>query len=483
MKQMALHFRLYLKNWQLLLFAFFPGVALTVPALLTLHYRSEPNLMLTLLGTAGIAGGAAFFLGTAQQEMLSRSFTFLLPGLRGNMVRQNLVAVALLAVLVVVSVLVFPIYRIAGHALAVLALCTAGLAVLTYSLILLVLLVSPFSAFFWFQAFWFGFFLIRFLLKIDPAAAVAFLDKPFLWLPLAVAACSAAMARLGGANLHRRLVERPFFSIVDMKNTRKMEAYKHARRKHKNALEKEGRPWGAVIRACLDRAAQSAARTRHVSALLWESWAAMLMVSIPRRRLWHMGLVLMILTFIVWLGYWDAWIARDPEDQGLVGWFPGLVFMAAFFSLPGFHFIKTRPLGLLHCRPAMFRAGLLSAALTLVQTLALAGLLYGVFVLGRLFLPAVEWRGCLLEFRLPAWHTPLLPFFFLPAQFLVHTLWPVRGSMQVMGQAGTISFFVFHALLTFGQGALLGWVVLAAALLWMALVPVWRWRVMRTDLA
>ena len=63
MNQTAHHFRLYLKNWQLLLYAFLPGLALTVPGLLALHFRGEANLMLTLLGVVGVSGGRGLLPG------------------------------------------------------------------------------------------------------------------------------------------------------------------------------------------------------------------------------------------------------------------------------------------------------------------------------------------------------------------------------------------------------------------------------------
>jgi hypothetical protein len=483
MNQMALHFRLYLKNWQLLLFAFFPGLALTAPALFAHHRTGDPHLMLTLLGTAGVVCGAAFFLGTAQQEFLSRSFTFLLPDLRAGMVRQILVVLGLVFAGVVATVFLNSAYVVEGHALPALAWSTACLMATAFSLLLLLLYSTPLSSWLPFQAFWLAFLLIKFFVNISPTDVGAFLDHPGIWTLSAVLSIFAALRRMGGASLHRRLVEQPFISIVDLKNAQKMEDFKHARRRHKNTLEKETRPGSALIRQCLERAALASARADHAGRLLWQAAGAMFMISIPRRRLWHAGLVLMILTFIVWLGYWDAYIGRDPDDDGLVGWFPGLVFMAVYFSLPCFHFIKTRPLGLLHSRQAMFRAGLQSVALTLAQTMALAGILYAVFFVGSLVLPVIEWRGCELQYQLPAWHTPLLPLFFLPFQLLVHTLWRMKGSMQVLNQAGTFGFFGFHAALTFSKGGLILWAAAVAAMLWIAFLLVWRWRMFRSDLA
>lgn len=481
MNLMALHLRTYLKNWQLLLFAFFPGVALTAPALIAQYKVGQPHLMLTLLGTVGVVCSTAFFLGTAQQELLSRPCTFLLPGLRAGMARQILAVAALVLVLVAASVFLTPGYQVPGHSLISLAWSTGFAMVTVFSLLLLVLFSSPYSSWLPFQAFWLSFLLIKLLLKVPAGKIAGLLDHPTLWLAAAVLTGLAAWRRMRGAGLHRRLVEQPFISIVDLKNPGKIEAFKLARRRHKDQSEKSGRPGQALIRFGLNMTAQAAARGRHVQALVWESVTASGLTGIPRNPWWLALIALAFPVLAIALGYYDHHIGLR-QDTDLVGWFPGFAFMFAYFSFNSFVHVKTRAAGLLRSRQVMFRAGLLSMAANVAVALVLSALVWGVFMLLNSVMPPLDFRGETLIVNMPAGHTPFLPLFFAPLQFLVVILWKNQRSVQIVNQAGMQAFFVFHAVLVLSRGAWLGYAAAAAAVLWVALALVWRWRAFRTDL-
>jgi hypothetical protein len=481
MNLMALHFRIYLKNWQLLLFAFFPGVLLTAPALIA-HYKvGQPHLMLTLLGTTGLVCSMAFFLGTAQQELLSRSHTFLLPGLRAGMARQILAVAGLVLVLAATSVFLGPAYQVPGHSLPSLA-WSAGCAMVTvFSLLLLVLFASPYSSWLPFQAFWLSFLLIKAFMRVPPETVAGLVDHPVIWAMAAVLAGLAAWRRMDGAGLHRRLAEQPFISIVDLKNPGKIEAFKLARRKHKDQSEKSGRPGQALIRFGQNMTAQATVRGRHVQALVWESVTATALTGIPRNPLWVGLIAVFFLVLTVGTGYYDHHMSLR-SDTDLVGWFPGFAFMFAYFSFNSFVHIKSRAAGLLRSRHVLYRAGLLSMAVNVATALVLSALVWGVFMVLHAVMPAASFRGELLTMNMPAEHTPFLPLFFAPLQFLVVVLWKNQRSVQIVNQAGMQAFFVFHAVLVFSKGAWLGYAVVAAAVLWVVLLLVWRWRALRSDL-
>lgn len=483
MSQVMRHSRIYFRNWKLLLFSFFAPVLITVPLVLGTAVKGEVYLGFVLLATLGLVGGSAFFLASAQQEMMSRAFTFLLPHLRQGMERLLALAGLVLFVLVLASVFLTPAYHTYAGSLGSLAWSTAAFMLAIYGLVLLLVFASVFSSWLPFNVLWATFFVIRFFIRTPDATYFRFLDHPEIWTPLAVLVAWMVHRRLNGSGLHRRLIEEPYISIVDLKDQAKIEQFKQARQRNKGHLEGESRPGHQILASVIAYVALANTRGRRALAATWEAYAVLLLTSIPRNR-WRLGLlILTVPALVVFTGYGEGYQQARMEDTGLVGWFPGFVFMLMYFPALTFHYVKTRPVGLLRSRGDTYRAGYLTMALTVGLSLAGSAFAVGLFQLGESFLPAFTYKNCLIHFGGPLGITPFLPLFFIPYQLLIHTLWRQKGSLMVLQQSGTLLFFLFHGLLTMGGPTFLTPTAAAAILGWLALPFAWHWRAKRSDLA
>jgi hypothetical protein len=483
MSQVLRHSRIYLRNWKLLLFSFFAPVLITVPLILGTAVKGEVYLGFLILATLGLVGGLAFFLASAQQELMSRAFTFLLPDLRQGMSRLLGLGGLALFIVVLASVFLTPAYHTYAGSLASLAWSTASLMLAVYGLVLLLVFASVYSSWLPFNVLWATFFVIRFFIRTPDATYFRFLDHPELWTPLAVLVAWMVHRRLNGSGLHRRLIEEPYISIVDLKDQAKIEHFKQARHRHKGQLEGESRPGHQILTSLVAYVAQANARGRRALAATWEAHAVFLMTSIPRNR-WRLGLLILFLpAMVVFTGYADGYSQARMEDTDLIGWYPGFVFMLMYFPALIFHYVKTRPVGLLRSRGVTYRAGYLAMALTVGLSLAGSAVAVGLFQIGEMLLPAFTYKNCLINFGGPQGPTPFLPLFCLPYQMLIHTLWRQRGSIMVLQQSGTLLFFLFHGVLTMGGPTLLLPVAAAALLGWLALPLAWHWRTRRSDLA
>ena len=88
--------QVYLRNRGLLFWSFFLPMLLLLPLVIWTHYQGEKTEPASFLLVLAFAMSAAFFLSSSQQDMMSKAFSFLLPNLRANLVRdQILTAVAL----------------------------------------------------------------------------------------------------------------------------------------------------------------------------------------------------------------------------------------------------------------------------------------------------------------------------------------------------------------------------------------------------
>jgi hypothetical protein len=483
MSQVLRHSRIYLRNWKLLLFSFFAPILITVPLILSTAVKGEVYLGFVILATLGLVGGLAFFLATAQQELMSRAFTFLLPDLRQGMSRQLALGGLVLFILVLVSVLLTPAYHTYAGSLGSLAWSTAAFMLAVYGLVLLLVFASVFSSWLPFNVLWATFFVIRFFIRTPDATYFRFLDHPEIWTPLALVTAWLVHRRLNGSGLHRRLIEEPYISIVDLKDQAKIEQFKQARHRHKGHLEGEGRPGHQILNSLVAYIAQANARGRRALAATWEAHAVFLMTSIPRNR-WRLGLLILFLpAMVVFTGYADGYSQARMEDTDLIGWYPGFVFMLMCLPALIFHYVKTRPVGLLRSRNDTCRAGYLAMALTVGLSLAGSAVAVSLFQIGEMLLPAFTYKNCLINFGGPLGITPFLPLFFLPYQMLIHTLWRQKGSIMVLQQSGTLLFFLFHGLLTMGGPTLLMPTAAAALLGWLLLPFAWHWRTRRSDLA
>ena len=72
MNSAARQLRLHLRNWRLILASFWVPVFLLAPMAIFVTQRTQAPNGLTLMTLIGLICSAAFFLATAQQEMLHR---------------------------------------------------------------------------------------------------------------------------------------------------------------------------------------------------------------------------------------------------------------------------------------------------------------------------------------------------------------------------------------------------------------------------
>lgn len=473
--------RLYFRHWQLFLWSFFAPVTVCLPMIIAAAKTGEMHLGLTLLAVFGLVCGTGFFLASAQQELMCRSFSFLLPGLRNGMSLVHLTAGLILFTLVLLSVLLLPPFAQTSNATISVAWATASLMALCYGLTVLFVFSTPYSSWAPLNVLFLLFLIIKFLTKPDPEQILSFLDHPLILTPLTIGVAWLVHARLKSPALHRRLIEQPYISIADLKNQAKIQEFKQARIRHKDEIEDECRPGIDLIRSVTARAHQSMMRGPRSRALSLEALATGLMTSIPRRKFWVLLLVLFLPVMVIYTAYLDGYFAAKPGDNDLLGWFPGFAFMIMYFPALLFHYVKTRPLGLLRGRSDMYQAGFHSVAMTLLWALLGSALVWGLFQVSAWWLPEVTFRNCQVQTLMPPAHAPFLPLFFLPWALLIHTLWRQKSTIMVLQQSSTLLFFVFHGLLLFGGKTLLWPTIGLAAAAWLAWPFVWHWRVFKTD--
>ena len=160
-----------------------------------------------------------------------------------------------------------------------------------------------------------------------------------------------------------------------------------------------------------------------------------------------------------------------------------MAIMMAYSLTQTFHYIKTRPLGLLRSRHDMYRAGWQTMGIISLQTAVFSAVVWAMFMVASLVAPEFTAFGKDLAYNLPRIHSPFLPIFSIPIQLLIYILWPMRGSQMVLQQTGTLTFFALHGLLNFGGYDLMLLPVIALVILTsIAVIFAWHWRVWKTDL-
>jgi hypothetical protein len=475
-------YRLHLRNWQLLLISFlYPGLVLAA-ALFGLHETGQANQM-TLMVLIVTVSSTAFFLASAQKEMLHRSATFLLPGFR-RCVLQNQAATGLVvgASTFLLSYL-FPMTHGLQANNLVHAWSFAFLAVGLFAVVLFLVFRFPYSSFLPFVAFWLVFLFIKVWIGIPGERIAAILSHGVL-----ISAATGLILYLVGRDmmrvgLHRKLIEQPYISIVDLKNPAKTEQFKQAMAQRKNRTQSCRRPWAHWISGAAEYAGRARAAGQDVKAGVWEAIAHVLVTSIPRSRVWLTLVVLSLPLMILAMGIYDTKVSAR-SDLVMTGWFPGLVFGLSYAPSLLFFPIKSRPLGQLRSRVVLEKTGYLGTLVILATGISGAVVTWFLFKFTHLVLPKLALGDLVLHSGMPRLHTLFLPLMVTPVVLLVTTLWRNKGTMMVPQQTGTLTFFLVHGLFhLLGSDMVLWPVVGTTTILWLVLPFVWHWRVWKTDLA
>ncbi len=332
--------RLHLRNWRLILASFWVPIFLLVPMAIFVTHRTQAPNGLTLMTLIGLICSAAFFLATAQQEMLHRSFTFLLPGFRRSLLTNQVAGIAISWVGTLVLTMLLPVAGDVAPGNFLHAWSFGCLAASLFALVLLLVFRFPYSSWLPFNAVWMLFLVMRFWVRIPGEAIIRVLDQSAVITAVTALIVYLVIRNMGDPNLHRVIIERPYISIVDLKNSAKIEQFKQARALQKGGSVAGMRPFAGLLGWAAEKTARAMAAGRHSAGLVWEAVYLQLATGIPRSRVRLSLLILVVPVFALVMGYLDSRIS-SRDDTGLVGWFPGLVFTVSYYPALAFAYIKT----------------------------------------------------------------------------------------------------------------------------------------------
>ncbi len=493
--------RLCLRNRELLVTcAAFLAVLLVVLLRFTTA-GSAGGIPVALMVLLVLASGAALLLGTGQRELQGLPLSYHLPGLRRHLLIQHAVVAGVLAAVGVVLALTQPAIAALASGTAVtasgpgilamtVAMTVAAITAAIYGAVLLLTLLLPGSP-------W---AVVAGPMAVIFAAAVAgnlvtgaevagVLARPWPATVALVAVAALAVPVILSRGRHRRLVGTPYLSIGDIRDRERLARY--CRRRDQRVEQASGRDGdragaparvgGGLFQALTGQAARTMTWGRRARALASEAAATWLMAGVPRSRAGVLASGLSLAALVVVLGYVDARQHLLPDDDAMVGWFPGLPFLAATYVAGVFQYLRTRPLGGLAARRDLHRAGWWSAAWTVGLGIAVSAGLWGLSLVGTWLLPPITVGGCVLDFQLPPGHLLALPVFAAPAQLLLVTLMGRTNRTSTLRPVVILPFFLFHALLLWPETRVAAAILAAAC--WLAWATAWRWRALRGDLA
>ena len=284
---------------------------------------------------------------------------------------------------------------------------------------------------------------LKFLLRITPEQIRPLLDETFMLTAMAGFVVFLAWQQMRSRAMHRKVAQRPFISIVDLKNKDRVEEFKRLRDMHKARKSEGVRPLDGLLQSMNRRVAAHREAGNHGRALMWEAGYLSLATSIPRGW-WRLALLLGFFPVAMILaGYFDS-RAVMKLDESMVGWFSGLFFiMVSVMGTMAYH-LRVRSMGRLFSRRDMLRSGWLGAGVMVGAGLASSLLLFGVAQILVAVLPPVNIGDCVYTMIGPRPHVLGAALFVLPVQLLVFTLWRRPGSTMVLQQTGTMIFFFFH---------------------------------------
>ena len=474
--------RFYLRNRALLFWSFFLPVLLLLPLSIWAHNQDEKTEPATMLLVLALAMSTAFFLASSQQDLMSRAFSFLMPDLRANLVRDQILTGITVAGLTFVAAMVVPGLVAVIQGSVALGWSLVCLVMIAYALTVLVVLRFVYASWLPFQAVWMFAIGTKFMMWLPPQKIHLLLDQTALLTAVAAVTIFLLGQQLRSRALQRQVAQRPYISLADLKNSKRIEEFKRARNMHKQTKDEGLRPFHGLLQWANRRVAASRERNDQVGALVWEAWYLALTKSILRSR-WRIaaGVTLFGLTF-VYFGYFDS-RALLRGDTEFTGWFSGILFITTTgVSMMAYH-LRMRTSGRLFARQEVLRAGRVSAVFIVAAGVAGSLILFGLGHLLAAFMPKIT-LGEVAYFMVgPGWHVLGAPLFFVPVQLLLLVLWRNPGPCTILQQSGTLSFFIYHgAFSLMGTGPVLVPMAAVVAVLWLALFMAWRWRVLRKDL-
>ncbi len=474
--------RVYLQHRRLMFWSFLLPIFGLVPLAIWAHVQGESAAPASLLALFGLTMSVAFFLASVQQEMLSKAFCFLTPGLAGGMVRnQVLTGIAVAVVTFAASFLVPGLAAIIQGSVA-LGWSLAILTVMAYTLTLLVVFQFAYASWLPFQVVW-GFFLIaKPLMRVWPEQLQALLSQTTLLSVVAALSIYLAWQQMHSRALRRKLAQRPYISLADLRNTDRMDEFKRARNLHKVQKDEGVRPLDGLLQGLKRRAVSSRETGDRAQALVAEAAYLTLATAIPRAW-WKLATMLGVFVAAMALfGYFDSRVVTRG-DSTLNGWFTGMLFMGTTgVSMVAYH-LRVRTMGRLFARRDMLRAGWLGAGVMLAAGLVGSLLLFGLGHVMAAVLPRLTFGWDVYYMIGPRWYLLGNALFLVPVQLLVFVLWRKPGSQMVLQQTGTLAFMLYHAVFNWaGPDLILVPAALVTGALWLILAWAWRWRVWRKDM-
>ncbi len=481
MSALILQTRIYLRNKGLLFWSFFLPVLLLLPLTVWTHFEGEKTEPASFLLVLALAMSTAFFLASSQQDVMSKAFSFLLPKLRGHLVRDQILTAVTVAALTFIAGLVVPGLAAVIQGSFVLNWSLVCLVLIAYAATVLVVMRFVYASWLPFQAVWLFAISMKFLLWLPPQKFHLLLDQAALLTVAAAVAIGVVGQQLRSRALARQVAQRPYISLSDLKNTQRIEEFKRARNVHK--LEKDDglRPFHALLQMVNRQVAASRERNDRVGGLVWEA-IYLAMTNSFLRSWWKIGLGVTVVTVaFAALGYFDSRSLLRYESE-LNGWFSGMIFMSTIGATTMAYHLRMRTLGRMFARPDVLRAGVVSAGVILVASLAGAATLFGIGHLLAAVLPKIPVGDNAYFMVAPRTYLLGAPLFCVPLQMLVLTFWRNPGPCTVLQQSGTLAFMVYHGTFNMvGTGPTLVPAVLVSAGLWVALYFAWRWRVLKKD--
>ena len=474
--------RVYFQHRWLVFWSFFVPVLFLIPPSVFSHVQDRGAPAMTMFTMIMLVTSAAFFLASVQQELLNKALCFLMPGLRKGMLNNQLLTGATIFILSLAVAFLVPGIVTIIQGSGAMALSLASLMLIVYALTLLVVFQFPYASWLPFQIIWMLAVGLKYILDVSPELIRVLLNQTSLLAFAAALVTYLAWQQMRSQAMHRKLAQRPYISIADLRNTDRMDEFKRARNLHKTEKIEATRPLDGLLQTLKRMVAECRVKGHRVRALVWEAIYLSLASAIPRVW-WRLLLFLAFFPIgMAVLGYVDSRQLQTRADP-MVGWFTGLVFtgLVSTMGMLAYH-LRVRTMGRMTSRREMLQAGWLGTGVMLcwglMTTLAL-------FAMGHLFasaLPSLTIGDLTYTMVAPRNYLLGLALFILPVQLLVFILWRKPGSQMVLQQSGTLAFFAYHAAFNMGGPDLvLLPIALVTAAMWLVLPWTWRWRVLQKD--